>query len=836
MNQPAHPFALRTIPNAAGRLTARIRAWLFVALCVACVSSWGTVTSPLRFRHLTNPSNPSVLSLLQDRQGFVWIGTQSGGLYRFDGYQAVRYSHDARNPRSVPNIRVTALYQDRAGRIWVGTRSGLARYDPATDDFTRYAPAEGPSRRFDIKTIIADGRHGMWLATWGGVQHFDPETGTFVQYYHNDKVATSLASDDVNALALDERGGLWASTWPAGIDYLPAGSKEFQHFRVDSAEEPNSKLNNVRALQYDRHKTLWIGTEGGALTWKDGTPWSERRRIDSPDSRVNIFYLDPDDTMWGGTISAGLLRWDKGSTTPIHHVYRPNDPYSLPADNVRAIMVDRSGMLWAGTFIDGIGVANLSSTGFERMIPFDVAPNNRRPNNLLRAMDGAPGGRMWLAGTSGFSLFDPSNGDVVKLYRAEPQKEGALQSDLVYSVYQQPGGPLWVGTASGLHRLDHVDGKLKLIDLGSGANAFINSISPGAKDWLWIGTGSGVVHYNSSSGAIERYVHSATDPASRSVNSTSAIIEDRRGRVWIGSENSGGGLDLLDQKSGKMRHFVHVAGDPSSLADDVVTALFEDQAGRIWVGTDKGLHEILTAADGSITLRSFYGADSVGETRVLAIRSDKSGNIWISTPGGLMRLDPNSGIRSRFIDEDGVSDAFTVASSHAAPDGTLYFGGSRGMTAVRPAEVRTRTTTPQVAITDISVFNRSLKQGGAVSAGIKLEGAVTAPRSLTLSVQESVFSFEFAALHFTQPNRNRYAYRLEGFDRDWVLTDAAHRSATYTNLNPGEYVFQVKASNDRGVWNDQPTRLAVTILPPFWKTWWFNVLATAAALGLLTLA
>lgn len=823
------------MPNAAHRFLSRIRTWLCIALCVAATSCLAAATSPLRFRHLTTPSNPSVLSLLQDRQGFVWIGTQSGGLHRFDGYQAVRYVHDARNPRSLPNNRVFALFQDRAGRIWIGTRNGLARYDPVSDDFTRFMPGDGPSRRLDIKAIVSDGKHGMWLATWGGVQHFDPDTGTFVQYYHHDKVATSLAHDDVNALALDERGGLWAATWPAGLDYLPANSMEFQHFRVDTPDKPDPKMNIVRALQFDRQQTLWIGTEAGAYTWADGKPWSERRRIEAPDSRVSVFYLDPDDTMWGGTISAGLLRWKKDSATPIQMVYRPNDPYSLPADNVRALMVDRSGMLWAGTFIDGIGVANLSSTGFERMIPYDVAVNNRRPNNLLRGLDGAPGDRMWLAGTSGFSLFDPATGEVVKLYRAEPGKVGALQSDLVYSVYQKPKGPLWVGTASGLHRLDHPDGSFKLIALGDGANTFINSISPGTGDWLWLGTASSVIHYNSVTGAVVSYVHSASDKASRSVNGATTVLEDMRGRVWIGSESSGGGLDLLDQATGKMRHFVHAEGNSATLADDVVTILFEDPSGRLWVGTEKGLNEVLTADNGTISFRAFTGPDSIGEVRVLAIRSDKAGNLWLSTPQGLMRLDPGSGVRSRFIDEDGVSDAFTVASSHAATDGTLYFGGARGMTAVHPAEVRSRTTTPQVAITDISVFNRSLKQAGA-GGGAKLEGAVTAPRSLTLSPNESVFSFEFAALHFSQPNRNRYAYRLEGFDQQWVLTDAAHRTATYTNLNPGDYVFQVKASNDRGVWSEQPTSLPVTILPPFWKTWWFRLLVTASALALLTFA
>jgi diguanylate cyclase (GGDEF)-like protein len=813
----------------------RVRVWMLAALLLAVIPAWGAVTSPLRFRHLATPSNPHVLSLLQDRQGFVWVGTQSGGLFRYDGYQAVRYTYEAKNERSLPAIRVAVLHQDSAGRIWAGTRNGLARYNPVTDDFTRFTPPAGPARQLDIKAIISDGAKGMWLATWGGVQHFDPDTGRFVQYFNRKDDPGSLARDDVNAIAVDARGGLWAATWPGGLDYLPPGSKQFQHFRVDSPEAPDAKANNVRALQFDSQQTLWIGTEGGALTWQDGRPWSERRRISAPDSRINVFYPGPDGAMWGGTISAGLLRWPKGSTTPVQHVYRPNDPYSLPADNVRAIMIDRSGMLWAGTFIDGIGVANLAVTGFERIIPYDVAENNPRPDNMLRSIEGAPGGHLWLAGTSGFALFDPANGEVLKLYRAKPKQPGALQSDLVYSIYQQPDGPLWVGTVGGLHRLDHPDGKFKLIDLGSGGNSSINSVSPGSGDWLWIGTGTSVMHYNSRTGEVKRYANDPANPYSRSVNGGSAILQDKAGRVWMGSEQAGGGLDLLDQSTGKFRHFVHSDSDPASLADNVVTTLHEDNAGRIWVGTEKGLNQVVVDAAGSVTFRSFNGPDSIGETRILAIRHDKAGNIWVSAVGGLMRLDATTGERSKFIDEDGISDAFAVASSFAAPDGTLYFGGTRGMTAVKPGVVSSRTTPPQVAITDISVFNRSLKDGAA-SSGIQLDGAVTSPKSLTLSVQQSVFSFEFAALHFTQPSRNRYAYMLQGFDRDWVQTDATRRTATYTNLDPGDYVFNVKASNDRGVWTEQPATVVVTILPPFYKTWWFRTLAILLTLGLLTLA
>lgn len=810
-----------------------VTCWLL--LCVLAASA--TPTSELRFMRLgsLDADDLSILSLLQDRQGFIWIGTHSGGLYRYNGYQAVKYTHDPRNPRSLPNDRVSALFEDQQGRLWAGTQDGLAYFDPVSGGFTRLALPPGPSSQRIVKAIVGDGASGMWVATWGGLQHVDSASGKVVRYTHDTADPDSLASNDLNALALDAGGGLWLSTWPGGIDYLAPGAKKFVHYRVDSAQAPDDKLNIVRALHYGADRTLWIGTETGVVKWDTRQPWSARKRIESPPLRVNALYGDSDGAVWAGILAGGLLRWDKGSDTAVRYVHRANDPHSLQSDHIRAVMQDRGGMLWVASFTDGISLVNLNSHGFSRFIPFDAAPDNIVPNNSVQNVEGAPGGRLWLGSNTGFSLFDPATGAVLKTWRGDPRRAGALSHDIVYALHQQDGGPLWVGTSAGLNRLDKVDGPFQLIQFGNVASNFINVIAPGAGAKLWLGTGLHVIHYDIASGKSTTYPTDPANPHSRSVTGTTSIVEDKRGRVWMGSDWSGGGLDLLDRASGKFRHFRHDAANPASLADDNVSTLFEDPEGRIWVGTAKGVDQVITAADGAVSFRHYAGQGSVGAVKILAMRSDRAGMLWLSTAGGLLRLDPANGVASRFTSSDGLSGGYAIGAAYAAPGGVLYFSGVKGMTGVHPDKVRSISVAPHVAITDISVFNRSLAEG-ARGPGVKLGGTVTAPTDITLSVQESVFSLEFSALHYTDPSRNTYAHRLKGFDRDWVVTDANHRTATYTNLDPGSYTFEVKAANEQGLWSAQPASVTIRILPPFWQTWWFCLLCALLAMGLLAMA
>ncbi|MFA9274364.1 MAG: two-component regulator propeller domain-containing protein [Candidatus Aquirickettsiella gammari] len=795
--------------------------------------AYAASTSELRFQRLSSlgADQLSTLSLLQDRQGFVWIGTSNAGLYRFNGYQSDKYQSQASNASSLPHDRISALFEDKAGRIWVGTQNGLARFNADTNNFTRFAPSSGTNNQRIIKSIASDGKDGFWLASWGGLQHFDPASGKFTLYAHDAANPDSLAMNDVNAVAVDARGGVWAATWPAGIDYLESGTNRFRHFRVDDESAPDSRLNIVRSLYLDAQKVLWIGTENGIVQWNSADDWSKRRRVDSPNSRVNAIYADQHGVLWAATLSAGLLKWDAAAGQFRQFVKQAIDPYSLPSDDVRAILHDRGGMLWVATLTDGIALTNLNSTGFRRIIPFDADAQNPRPNNSIGRIVGAADGHLWLANNNGVALFDPANGNLIRQYRADKNRQGALSNNLAYSLYQEKNGPLWVGTSAGLNRLDTIDGKFSIFHFGGIADDYINTIAPGDEGILWLGTGNSLIRYDIKTNTHIKYLTDPNDPDSRSAKGTTTILQDRSGRLWAGAEFVGDGLDLLDKKTGKFRHFRHDPKDPSSISSDNISSIHQDAKGRLWAGAVNGLNQIITEKDGRIWFRRYDVKGSVGAAKIVAIESDLLGQLWLSAVDGLIRFNPDSGAVEHFAASDGLSDNFSGAS-YRSPAGILYFGGTKGMTAVQPNTVSRSSATPQIAITDISVFNRSLKSG-QLPTGIALTGPVTAPQALRITQQESIFSIEFAALHFTNPAQNRYAYRLTGFDKDWVEADADHRNATYTNLDPGDYIFQVKASNDRGLWSEQIASLPIAIPPRYWQTVWFRWLMFFAIVGLL---
>jgi diguanylate cyclase (GGDEF)-like protein len=816
-----------TLPMSDCRSIARRLRRLLPAIALCCAAGTALAQSAAHMRFTRQPNlvtdDPSIVSLLQDRQGFVWMGALNGGLYRYDGGQVVKFLNKPKDEKSLPGERVNTLFEDGAGNIWAGTTHGLARFNPASNDFSRYASSPTPGKHQVIRKIISDGKSGMWLSTWGGLQHFDPASGAFRLYQPTPGAPDSIGSDSVEALALDARGGLWVALYPAGLDYLVPGSAVFRHFRLDDAGAPDPVMGKVEALQMDPQQRLWIGTRKGVYRWQDGSDWSTRVTL-PVSTRINNFYPARDGGMWAVTMNDGVLRWLPGQDQPLSFGYRPNDPYSLPTLSFQSVMQDRSGILWVGSYNAGVVTANPGSRGFARIIPPELPFGNRQPNNTTVAIAPAPKGRIWLGGQTGITLLDPASGLAERYYR-EGKDKGALGANTVISLYQQPDGPLWAGTINGLYRFDPASEAFTPIAF-AGTNNSITAIRPGANGTLWIANNASVVHYDPASGAQRIYAADKNNPASRRMTRTNTVLEDKRGRVWMGSEYADG-LDMLDLRSGRFQHFLHDDGRRDSMSSNFITALHEDRAGRIWAGTAQGLNEIITGADGKISFRSY---PAVGVDKIFSVQSDAAGHVWLATLAEIVRLDPASGQASRFTAADGLLDGYRVGAGAADADGKLYFGGGPGVIMVEPAAVKVDAHAPEVAITDVSVFNRSLTLAPR-PPGVELGGPVTAPRTLVLSAKQSVFSIDFAALHYNDPGKNTFAYQLEGFDTDWVAADASHRSATYTNLDPGNYVFRVKAANDRGLWSASPASLKITVLPPYWKTWWFRLLAALLAAG-----
>ncbi|MFZ4535683.1 two-component regulator propeller domain-containing protein [Propionivibrio sp.] len=781
---------------------------------------------PLHFEPVASLNAEASLAFLQDRQGFIWVGTNTG-LYRHDGYRSLHYQHDKSIADSLPDDKISALFEDKHGRIWIGSRNGIARFEARTGRFTRFSPrpaADGDQQNLLTRGLVGDGQDGLWLATRGGLLHFDPESGRFASYRNDPERADSLPGDNVAALARDAKGGLWVGTWPSGLAYLAKGSEQFQRYALDNAKLPLKSPSNPRALHVDSRQRLWIGTDNGVLLWHGGTPWASLARLPSPPGvggfRVFSIGEDGEGNIWIGTLEAGLLRWDETQRRFLDYTHRIDDAHSLPANAVSALLVDRTQTLWVGTHGGGVSRSDLVSSGIERVMPDLLAPENFKAWNIVFSFAEDGRGNLWLGGTGGLALVNLAERKLLRSLRHKPGQAGGLSSNAISHLYQQPGGALWIATSDGLGRLDPDSGSLQTKYFAGPGNNSINRIAPGRNGVLWLATGGGVIRYSTSSGAAEYYSHDSASPDSLGPGSNSCLVEDRGGNLWVGGGQEAGarGLAILEKGGSHFRHYRHNPEGKASLSSDIITSIHEDGQGNIWLGTAAGLNRAIRAADGRISFKRYMTANNIS-----SVQADKANNIWSSTLTGLSRLDPKTGEAVSYANAEETAKSTPIeGAGFRSQDGSLYFGSTQGFTVVKPLAIQQNINPPQVAITDISVFNQSLLNRPA-SSDIKLEGSVTEPQHLRLSWKASVFSLEFSALHYADPSHNRFAYRLDGFDQDWVESSAVQRVATYTNLDPGEYVFRVKAASNNGVWGESELSLPITITPPYWNSAPFRI-------------
>jgi diguanylate cyclase (GGDEF)-like protein len=804
--------------------------WLTILVPVTCAAP------PLHFTKLNMDALSSPMTMIQDHQGFIWMGTYSG-LYRYDGYQYQLFQHQANNSNSFPHDSVTSLIEDQQHRLWIGTRNGLALFESETNTFKTYLPSADqgdPHQNRQIRKIVSDGKNGLWLATRQGLQHFDPDTGKFRIYQHDSTQPDSLASDNVDTLVLDQQGGLWLAIWPGGIDYLPAGSSQFQHYQINAPD--NSPLaKNIRALFVDSRQRLWMGTEAGIFLKQPDQNWAQTKQLPMPgnpqDFRVHEFIEDSSGTVWVATVN-GLLRWDDALQQFDRYQHELEDPNSLAGTHVLSMLLDRSGSFLISTK-NGISRVDLSLGGFEQLIPRTLQGKVEDTDNTVTALASAETGQLWLGGRSTLLLIDPKTRQIIKNLTAKHNQKNGLPNDIIYSLYQQPKGPLWIGTRNGLIRFDPRQDRFQSISLGDIANNFVNKIVPGLSGTLWLGTGGGLIEYDLKSGILRKFQHDPLDPHSLANNSVSTLMVDHVGRVWVsGSDVAGGGLGILNPSTGKFQYYHSDPTNPASLASDFVMDLQEAPDGSVWIALTRGISQAIITADGSLSFHNYNNRDVLHSDYIRTIKIDQTGSIWFSTNAELAKFDPKTAQFSTYYLVEGFSTNWVFGASLADSGGILYFNNLDGLVVVHPERIRNNQISPTVAITDISVLNRSLTENVNVE-GVKLEGSVVAPNTLTLPWRKLMFSLRFSALHFADPNRNRYAYKLEGFDQDWMETDSNNRVATYTNLNPGKYLFRVKASNNNGVWNETGISLPITITPSFWQTMWFRTVVVSLFLSLL---
>jgi signal transduction histidine kinase/ligand-binding sensor domain-containing protein/CheY-like chemotaxis protein len=810
-------------------LLAGLLALLYALLALAPASALAAPSPTLRFEHLSvddGLAQESVLAIVQDPDGFMWFGTQSG-LSRYDGYRFTNFRNVIGDPGTLVNNWVPVLYVDRKGRLWIGTDGGLDRYEPASGTFRHFQPGESVKRgngNRHIRAILDDGHDGLWLATADGLQHFDIASGRFAFWHHVPGVTASIASDKLSALALGPGGRLWIGT-SAGLDSLDPDMMRFRHH----PSLRGGKSDVILSLMVDADQGLWVGSMGGLdrlPLGQKGEPRSFGQAEGMVAGEIGVLYQDAARQIWIGSHDLGLFRWNPASGRFEHHPHRITDNYSLGDNQVTALYADRVGTFWAGTWYGGVSRADLGSGGFTRIVRGADSPIALEDNKVRGIAAGADG-QLWLATNGGLHDFDPASGND-KVWRLAPVDQGVTGDAMATAVAVGADGTVWAGARTGVARLDPRTGTLTQRTLVPGdvdAN-YVRNLMVARDGTLWIASRGGLHKLDPATGKLTTYQHDPAVGASLSDNVVRPMLEDREGRMWVGTFD---GLDLLDRATGKFRHFRHDPLDPASLSHDEVHYLLEDRKGTLWVGTAVGLNKMVIGSDGTPHFQRYTSRDGMTDDVIAAMQEDQDGSLWVSTSSGLSRLDPLSGAWRNYNSADGtIEGAYFDASSLRARDGTLYFGGNNGITAFNPRALHDNRIAPRAVITGLQLFGQPWEQR---HPGL-LPGPIERLGEITLSPADSMFSLEFSALHYAAPSRNRFAYRLVGFDQDWIGADAAKRFATYTNLDPGRYVFQVRAANKDGVWSDSAASIEITVLPPYYKTWWFRAVCALLVGGI----
>ncbi len=777
--------------------------------------------APPSFRPLSleqGLSQAAVRAIAQDELGFLWVATEDG-LNRYDGYGFTVFRNDPLDPESLSDNAILSLAPGRGQALWLGTVDrGIARFDLKTQKFRRYLP---DSSRPDglpggpVAALLEDRAGRLWIAPGGGgLARLDPGSSSFRVFRPDPANPASLPAPFVLALAQDPSGAIWAGTAGRGLVKLdPETGRVLATFDRDPANPGVLANAFVNSLLVDRKGRIWAGT--GALV-----------RLDPTTGEVKVFRNDPSDPasfparqaralaedgsgrIWVATES-GLVRFDPDTELFASYRNRPDDAASLPSDRTTTLLIDRSGLLWVG--LDGAGMAALD------LVPspfvtwrYDPGRRDGMTARIVRGVHEAPDGTLWLSlAGGGLNALDTSTG-AVRAFRAGAP--GHLSSDDVWNAVVDESGIVWAATlGGGLNRIDPKTETVRVFRATPGEGGSLSSnalriLLLGRDGALWIGTGGGgVCRFDRTSGNAVCFRNDPADPHSLSNDVVRALHEGPSGTLWVGTDR---GINRLDRTTGRFTRFLDDLSRPETAGIARVYGLCEDATGILWAGTPRGLVR-LDPRSGAV--RRYREADGLPNETVYSVLPDASGALWVSTNRGLARVVPSpdaatASFRS-FDAHDGLqSDEFNGGSFHRGPSGTLWFGGILGVTGVRPIELKDDPFAPPIALLSFSRLGKKLPASEWLPS-----------RSLVLGPREGFFSVEFAALAFRAAAKNRYSWKLEGLDEDWV-NGGTRRRADYTSVPPGSYVFRVKAANKDGIWNEEGASLHIVVRPPWWKT------------------
>ncbi len=792
------------------------------ALAFALPAHDATATTPVRFETISveeGLAHENVYGLIQGPEGFIWFATEDG-LARYDGRTFHVYEHDREDPAGTASKDLSTLYLGLQGRIWIGTwGEGLSLFDTDTGRFGHYAHREGdPTALSDgrVQTLLQTDEDTLWIGTFsGGLNRLDIPSGSMQSW----QPVTSDSTRDRRIWSLASAGdaGIWVGTGK-GLYRFDLRSEDFSSVvRLRGGDEHTDEV--IRSLTRDRNGALWIGTDQGLFRMSgDGSA----PEVIAPGQRqlgaINAVLEDSKGAIWIATGDSGLVRYLRAQQTFELFQHDPNLSGTLPANDIRALLEDRSSVLWIATRGGGVAKLDLKPAKFETWT-HDPAERDGLGGPGVSALLEDDDGTIWIGTRDSLDRLDPISKTIHSI-RSDSARPDALPDGDVESLLLDRDGALWVGLyQKGLCEFDRMsESCIRRFSTAAPpqfrlSDDSVRALHQDRQGRIWIATPGGLDRLEPS-GEISRFRRDPDDPASLSDGYTTSIFEDQAGTIWVGTDS--GGVNRFDEASGGFRSFRRNTTE-GAIPSDRIRTFWQDSTGAIWIGTANGLVKLDPASE------SFAAVPTPGlpSANVLAILGDADGALWLSTTSGLARYDPRTRAVRAYYASDGLqANTFYSNAACATRSGRLYFGGIAGVSSFDPRAIPDNIVVPPVVITDFSV------QG----ASRDFARPVWNLENVTLSPKENFFTISFAALDFTAPQGNRYRYKLEGVDDDWVQA-GGRTNASYTAVRPGSYVFRVQASNNDGVWNEIGATLPILIPPPFWATSWFRVVFVLLVAG-----
>ena len=821
------------------------------------------------FKHLTvedGLSQSTVFCVLQDKKGFMWFGT-SDGLNKYDGYRFTVYNNNPLDSTSISGNSITSVYEDPTGDLWVGTSEGiLNKFNRSDNTFEQhileittlkisvldnsyytYPLVFSRHNNQTITTIMQGVKDHLWIGTWGnGLIDFNKKTGKIDHYFNVANDSTTLSSNRITSIAKDSDGHIWVGTFGGGLNRMVKNKNVYSDNGVTFVRYQNIpglpasiSDNHIISLYADRKKNIWIGTFQGGLNLLPVKEKFKSNRATKFECYVNdpvnpkslsanfITSITEDKfgTLWVGTFGNGLNKFIASEKSFMQFKNDPFNQNTLSDNDVLSLHVDKSGVLWIGTHL-GRGISKLEWNTLKfGLINKKIGKSNSLNDDVIWAIHEDKDSILWI-GTyrGGLNRYDRKTKNFTA-YVNNPRDTNSINDNHIRAITEDNFGNLWIGTYSGgLNRFNKETKKFTHFrnsptDPNSIGSDQIQSLVIDKDGICYVGTFGGGLNYfnlkdyhNKNKIVFKKITANDANSNRISSNRTYTVLPQGNNILWIGT--FGGGLNKYDKRTQQFDVFRSDPLNQSTISDDRVISLFLDSIGDLWAGTYGGG---LNKFDIKNNIFQRFGQSKGFDTQVIyGILEDDYKNLWMSSDNGIIKYNLKSQDVTAYNLNDGLqSMEFSGGAYFKNKKGEMFFGGIAGLNYFYPDSVRNNTHIPPIVISEFKIFNETVN--GEFNR-------------IEVNYDQNFFTIEFAALDYTDPPNNQYAYYMEGLENDWNFVNASLRKAFYTNLEPGTYIFRAKGSNSDGVWNQEGVALTVVILPPFWKTWWF-ILASILLIG-----